>query len=57
MPALLCPAVQLAGVCWVRGLVFVVTEFMQGGSLLSRLADPQLRYYARHAEPRPAAPC
>jgi serine/threonine protein kinase len=38
---------QLVGVCWVDGLVFVVTELMAGGSLLSQLSNPELRYHAR----------
>ena len=37
---------QLVGVCWAEGLVFVVTELMRGGSLLSQLGNPALRYGA-----------
>ena len=39
--------VQMVGVCWAQGLACVVSELMQGGSLLSQLGNPALRYGAR----------
>ncbi len=46
---MLCRALQLVGVCEVGGLLMLVSEFVERGSLQNLLCLPELRWHARYS--------